>query len=130
MAATTSLDACGIVTAAVEALNARRLDDLLPLLCADVEIRPLRPTARSVYRGPAGIALLLSELSRQRRDERIVITRTRIVSDRRVVAIGHLQAGSEQPAFAGFHELRDGLISRMHHYFSDEALLQRIGRIG
>jgi len=121
---------CAIVEAAVEAFNARELDGLLALLRPDAEIRPLRPTACDVYRGRAGLELLFSELRRERRSERIVVTHTRSVSDGRVVAIGHLQTGPEQTAFAGFHELRDGLILRMSHYFSDEPLLRQIGRIG
>lgn len=123
------MDSSEVVRRAIDAFNRRRLQDLLALLCEDVEVWPLRPAARSVYRGRPGVEEWLADLHVRGRDDRITIERTRPAPDGRVLAIGSVDIGIVNAAFMAVHELRHGLIARAHHYFSDETLLKRIGVI-
>jgi|GEM_PF-5825707 len=118
-----------VVRRAIDAFNERRLDELQALTSEDIEIWPLRPAARSVYRGRVGIEQWLCDLDQRGRDDRITVERTRAVTDRRIVAMGSVDIGTVNAAFMAVHDLRDGLIERAHHYFSDESLLRRIGII-
>lgn len=122
-------DSCDVVLLAIEAFNRRRLKDLLELVCEDIEMWPLRPTARSVYRGRAGIEQWLGDLERRGRDDRITVEKARPAADGRILAMGSVDIGIVNAAFMAVHDLRDGLIARAHHYFSDETLLRRIGVI-
>ncbi len=123
------MDSSLVVRRAIDAFNARRLPELLALLSDDVEVWPLRPAARSVYRGASGVEQWLADLSLRGRDDRITIERTRPAPDGRVLAIGSVDIGIVNAAFMAVHDIRHGLIARAHHYFSDETLLRRIGVI-
>ncbi|HEY7952882.1 MAG TPA: nuclear transport factor 2 family protein [Solirubrobacteraceae bacterium] len=123
------MDSSEVVRRAIDAFNARRLPDLLALLCEDVEVWPLRPAGHSVYRGRHGVEQWLADLHRRGRDDRITIDRTRQAPGGRILAIGSVDIGIVNAAFMAVHELRHGLISHVHHYFSDETLLRRIGVI-
>lgn len=123
------MDSSDVVRSAIDAFNARRLPELLALLCEDVEVWPLRPAARSVYRGPSGVEQWLADLHRRGRDDRITIERTRPAPGGRILAIGSVDIGIVNAAFMAVHDIRHGLIARVHHYFSDETLLRRIGVI-
>lgn len=123
------MDSSEVVRRAIDAFNRRRLQDLLVLLCEDVEVWPLRPAARSVYRGRSGVEQWLADLHRRGRDDRITIEHTRPAPGGRILAIGSVDIGIVNAAFMAVHDLRHGLIARAHHYFSDETLLRRIGVI-
>jgi ketosteroid isomerase-like protein len=123
------MDSAEVVCRAIDAFNARRVSDLLALLCEDVEVWPLRPAGRTVYRGRPGVEQWLEDLHSRGRDDRITIERTRPAPDGRILAIGSVDIGIVNAAFMAVHDLRHGLIARAHHYFSDETLLRRIGVI-
>jgi ketosteroid isomerase-like protein len=123
------MESSEVVLRAIDAFNGRRLRELQGLMCEDIEVWPLRPATHSVYRGRAGIAQWLGDLERRGRDDRITVEHTRPAVDGRIVAMGSVDIGIVNAAFMAVHELRDGLIARAHHYFSDESLLRRIGII-
>jgi ketosteroid isomerase-like protein len=120
---------CDIVLRAIHAFNERRLTSLLELVSDDVEVWPLRPATRSVYRGHHGIELWLSDLHSRGRDDRITVEHARPAADGRILAMGSVDIGIVNAAFMAVHDLRHGLIAQVHHYFSDESLLRRIGII-
>jgi ketosteroid isomerase-like protein len=118
-----------VVLRAIDAFNGRRLQELQVLMCEDSEVWPLRPATHSVYRGRLGIEQWFGDLASRGRDDRITVDRTRAAAGGRIVAMGSVDIGAVNAAFMAVHELRDGLIARAHHYFSDESLLRRIGVI-
>jgi ketosteroid isomerase-like protein len=123
------MDSSEVVLLAIDAFNGRRLQELLSLVCEDIEVWPLRPAAHSVYRGRSGIEQWLADLKRRGRDDRITVEHTRAALDGRILAIGSVDIGIVNAAFMAVHDFRGGLIARVHHYFSDESLLRRIGVI-
>lgn len=123
------MESSEVVLRAIEAFNGRRLEELQGLMCEDIEVWPLRPATHSVYRGWLGIEQWLADLEHRGRDDRITVEHTRSATGGRIVAMGSVDIGIVNAAFMAVHELRDGLIARVHHYFSDESLLRRIGII-
>lgn len=123
------MESSEIVLRAIDAFNRRHLRELQRLACEDIEVWPLRPATHSVYRGHLGIEQWLNDLEQRGRDDRITVERTHAAAGGRIIAMGSVDIGIVNAAFMAVHDLREGLIARAHHYFSDESLLRRIGII-
>jgi ketosteroid isomerase-like protein len=117
------------VSACVGAFNAHDLDGILAHLRHDVEFRPLRLSGiAGAYHGHHGIRQWLEDLDRGGYAHRIEISAVQVAADGRVLAVGTLFLADDTSApFTTVHRLENGLIVEAHQYFSDQALLQRLG---
>jgi ketosteroid isomerase-like protein len=117
------------VSACVSAFNARDLGGLLEHLHHDVELRPLRLLGLAgAYHGHDGVRQWLEDLQRTRDGHRIELSAVQVADDGRVLAAGRLclDSGANAP-FTSVHRFESGLIIEAHQYFSDPAMLQRLG---
>jgi ketosteroid isomerase-like protein len=114
-----------VVRAALDALARRDLDGFAALLDADVTFRPLRDAGRSVCRGRAAVLALVADLGTD--GWGISAPELHLLDDGVVAAVGVVRAGDGEVPFVGLHEVRDGRLVAMRHYYSELVLLQRLG---
>jgi ketosteroid isomerase-like protein len=117
------------VSACVSAFNAHDLVGILAHLHHDVDFRPLRLSGiAGAYHGHDGVRRWLEDLERSHYAHRIDLSAVRVAADGRVLAAGSLcLAGGANAPFTSVHRFENGLIIEAHQYFSDQALLQRLG---
>jgi ketosteroid isomerase-like protein len=127
---TTEVAPEAVVSAWIDAFNARDVDGMVACLAADAEFHPLRlHRLERRYRGHEGFRRWFSQLERLGVEERLVAARFDATDPGCVRAIGSLQSVDEPNAapFYGVHQLSDGLIATAHHYLSDPAVLAEVG---
>lgn len=122
--ATTKLE---VVRAAFDAIELHDLEALADLLDDQVTFRPLRGAGRSSCRGRAAVVDLVRELVSGPGGWSISAPELRLLDDGVVAALGVVRAGAGEHPFAGLHQVRDGRLVDVRHYYSDLAMLRRLG---
>jgi ketosteroid isomerase-like protein len=116
------------VSACVSAFNAHDLDGILAQLHDDVDLRPLRLSGiAGAFHGHDGIRQWLQDLERSQSAHRIDLSAVQAAADGRVLAAGTLSLAGASAPFTSVHRFENGLIIEAHQYFSDQAMLQRLG---
>lgn len=114
----------------VDAFNARSLDGILAELHHEIVLRPLRFAGLAGgYHGHDGVRDWFARLSPACDEHRIELSALDVAADGRVLAAGMLCLGGHAATapFGAIHSFDGGLIVDAHHYFSDQALLRRLG---
>lgn len=125
-AARTAMDA-DLVSGVYDALNDRRLDELLGRLDPAVEFWPLPLPQRTRCHGHDEVRHWWREFKRQDVGLRIKIEERCGSENGDVIAAGWVEAGGVSSSFVGLHRLRDGKVVVLHDYFSDLATVRRLG---
>lgn len=116
----------------VGAFNARDLAGALACMAPDVELHPLRMNGlERCYHGLDGVELWFQQLALLGHDDQFEVTDLRCVDPGQVLAAGRLRPRSltDDTSFCAVYGVSKGLIVTAHHYFSDPALLERVGRV-
>jgi hypothetical protein len=124
---TASARAVEVISNLYEAINQRRLGKLLDQLHDRIEFHPLPLTARRKCHGLADVESWWTEVEQSAIEFRIEIEEMEGSGDGSVLAAGRIETGELKRSFVGLHEVRNGRVIAMHHYFSDLATVRRLG---
>src|SRR5436190_17219641 len=122
-----------VVERAVEALNARDIEDYLGFCTEDIRLRtPLAPVA-GVYEGPEGIRRFWEDIADAAPDFRIEVERIealsaeRVLTFMRVTATGRVSGVPSVTETANVYELVAGKIRRIDIFTDRSEALEAVG---
>jgi ketosteroid isomerase-like protein len=117
----------------IEARNAGDVEGMFACTAEDVEFHPLRLSGGTsdVYTGHDGVRAWFDEINKSGPQHELRIEQLRENGENEVLMAGTVEvAGHSTVAeFYGIYDIKDGLITRAHHYISDRRTMEQLGLI-